>query len=84
MGRCMGMGRVRITSKYQVTIPKDVRAVTKIAPGEIVEVEALDENTIIVRRIGIQNPLHHLIGKQKFDRHVSVEGVEEAAEEGVY
>ena len=84
MGRCMGMGRVRITGKYQITIPKDVRELINIVPGEIVEVKALDEYTIIVKRVGVKDPLSHLIGKRRFDRHISVDEVEEAAEEGVH
>jgi len=80
----MGMGRVRITEKYQITIPKDVRQLVKIVPGEIVEVEALDEYTIIVRRVGVRDPLSHLIGKRMFKKHISADEVEEAAEEGVH
>jgi len=80
----MGMGRVRITGKYQITIPKDVRDLINIVPGEIVEVEALDEHTIIVRRIGVRDPLSHLIGKRRFDRHISIDEVEEAVEESIH
>ena len=78
------MGRVRITGKYQITIPKDVRDLINIVPGEIVEVEALDEHTIIVRRIGVRDPLSHLIGKRRFDRHISIDEVEEAVEESIH
>lgn len=78
------MGRVRITEKYQITIPKDVRDLVNIVPGDIVEVEALDEHTIIVKRVGVKDLLSHLIGKHKFDRHISVDEVEKAAEESVH
>ena len=79
----MSMGRVRITEKFQVTIPKDVRARVKIVPGEIVEVDAVDESTIIIRRMRINNPLSLLIGNKRiFNRAIKIEEVEEAAEEG--
>ncbi len=78
------MGKTKITSKYQITIPKDVREITRIVPGEIVEVKALNEYTIIVRRVGIEDPLSHLIGKHKSNRHITIDEVEEAAEESIH
>ncbi|RLF22352.1 MAG: AbrB family transcriptional regulator [Thermoprotei archaeon] len=75
------MSRVKVTEKYQVTIPKDVRERIGLNPGEIVEVSALDENTIIIKRLRAREPLKLLIGeKPLFDRHIPVEEVEEAAE----
>ena len=76
------MGRVKVTEKYQITIPKDVRDRIKLNPGEIVEVSALDENTIIIKRFRVKEPLRLLIGdKPLFSRHIPIEEVEEAAEE---
>ncbi|RLE61645.1 MAG: AbrB family transcriptional regulator [Thermoprotei archaeon] len=76
------MGRVKVTEKYQVTIPKDVRNKIGLNPGEIVEVSVLDENTIVIKRFRIKEPLKLLIGdKALFNRHIPVEEVEEAAEE---
>ena len=76
------MGRVKVTEKYQVTIPKDVRNKIGLNPGEIVEVSVLDENTIVIKRFRIKEPLKLLIGdKPLFNRHIPVEEVEEAAEE---
>jgi len=76
------MGRVKVTEKYQLTVPKDVRDKIGLNPGEIVEVNALDENTIIVKRLRIKDPLKLLIGdKPLLDKPLSIEEVEEAVEE---
>ena len=84
MGRCMGMGKVKVTEKYQVTIPKDVREKVDITPGEIVEVVPVDDSTIMIKRMRVKDPLKLLISEKMMERHIGVEDVEEAAEEGVY
>ncbi len=79
------MGKIRISRKYQITIPKDVRDKIKLKAGEIVEVEAVDNSTIIVKRKTVRDPLNYLIGKKPaFKKSIPMEEVESAAEEALH
>jgi len=79
------LGKSKVTEKFQVTIPRDVREKIGLKPGEVVEVEAIDNETIILKRDVERDPLRYLIGeKPLFKREIRVEEVEEAAESGVY
>jgi len=40
----------KVTSKYQVTIPKEVRERTGVEPGELVSVEAVSKAEIRLKR----------------------------------
>ena len=81
----MSMTKVKVTEKFQVTIPKDVREKIGMKPGEIVEVIPVDETTIMIKRMKIKDPLKLLIGREKlFDREIGVEEVEEAAEGNIH
>jgi len=73
----------KVTNKYQVTIPKEVRKQTGIQPGEIVTIEALNESEIIIRRFPkVKDPLRILIeNKPLFKEHIPLEKIEEKAEE---
>jgi len=76
------MSKSKVTSKFQVTIPKDVREEVGLKPGEIVLVESLSEEEIRVRRFRrVKAPLKVLIGKRAFHRHIPVEELEEKIEE---
>jgi len=44
------MPRSRVTAKFQVTIPREVREKVEVKPGEVVSVEALSSDEIRVRR----------------------------------
>lgn len=75
------MPKTRVTRKFQITIPKEVREKVKVRPGEIVNIESLSEEEIIIRRFPkIEDPLRVLIGKKVSDRHIPVEEFEEKAE----
>ena len=75
------MPKTKVTSKFQVTIPKEVREKVGVRPGEIVSVESVSDDEIIVRRFRrVKDPLKVLVGKTPSVRHVSVEEVEEEAE----
>jgi len=75
------MPKTKITSKFQVTIPKEVRDKVNVKPGEIVSVESLNEEEIIIRRFRrVKEPLKVLIGKKVSDRHVPIEELEEKIE----
>src|SRR3989475_8126708 len=61
----MNMGVSRVTDKFQVTIPKDVRESVGLRPGEEVTVEGAPGGAIIVNRFEIvKDPLTMLIGKR--------------------
>lgn len=85
MGMAMltAMGKSRVTAKYQITLPADVRERVPIRPGETVEVVAKDDQTVLVRRTGkVKNPLKYLIAKKPWlDRSIPPEQVDELAEE---
>jgi len=75
------MSRTRVTSKFQLTIPKDIREQVDLRPGEVVEVKVDDGGVIIIKRFRrVKDPLKALIGKTTFPRHVSIEELEEKAE----
>ena len=74
------MGRSRVTEKFQVTIPKEVREITGVRAGEIVTVEAVSEGEIRLKRfVKVKEPLRVLIGPHG-SRHIPVDEIEEAAE----
>ena len=59
------MARSRVTSKFQLTIPKEVRGKVGLKPGEIVIVESVDENNVLIRRIRrLKGSLRFLIGEK--------------------
>jgi len=75
------MARSRVTSKFQLTIPKEVKEKVGLRPGEIVTVESIDENNISIRRLGrVKDPLRFLIGEKPYPRHIPIEELEEKAE----
>jgi len=75
------MARSRVTSKFQLTIPKEVRDKVGLKPGEVVIVESIDENNILIRRIRrVKDPLRFLIGEKPYPRHIPIEELEEKAE----
>ena len=75
------MPKTKVTSKFQITIPKEVREKVGVRPGEIVNVESIGEEEIIVRRFRrVKDPLKVLVGKTPSVRQVPVEELEEEAE----
>ncbi len=82
LGR-MDMGVSRVTDKFQVTIPKDVRESIGLRPGEQVSVEGAPGGAIIVKRFQtVKDPLSVLIGKRpRFRKAFSVQKLEEMSED---
>ena len=75
------MARSRVTSKFQLTIPKEVKEKVGLRPGEIVTVESIDENNILVRWLRrVKDPLRFLIGEKPYPRHIPIEELEEKVE----
>ncbi|MCY0882417.1 AbrB/MazE/SpoVT family DNA-binding domain-containing protein [Acidianus infernus] len=72
----------KITEKYQVTIPKEVREKIGLKPGEEVEVIPLNDNEILVKRKveKIKNPLQILLAKEG-EKEIPPEKIDELAEE---
>jgi len=71
---------MKVTEKFQVAIPKEVREEIGLKPGEIVMVERVGEEEILVKFRGLGDPLKLLIGKMPFTRYIPVEELEEKAE----
>lgn len=77
------MPKSKVTAKYQVTIPRDVRVQTGVEAGEIVSVEAVSKSEIRLRRFpGVPEPLKVLVGSGEGRWKVPIEELEEKAESG--
>ena len=77
----VNMPKTKVTSKFQVTIPKEVREKVGVRPGEVVSVESVSDEEIVIRRFRrVKDPLKVLVGKTPSVRHVPVEEFEEKAE----
>ncbi len=75
------MGVSRVTDKFQVTIPKDVREAIGLRPGEEVIVETGPGGGIVVKRFPTtKDPLKILVGKKPYPRHIPVQELEEKLE----
>lgn len=75
------MVRSRVTAKYQVTIPREVREKIGVKPGELVTVEAVSREEIRLKRFHIvADPLKILIGVKQSRRGVRVDELEERIE----
>lgn len=75
------MGETRVTEKFQITIPKDVREAIGLKPGEVLLVEPVGEERLTVKRFRVvREPLRILVGERRFKRHIPVEELEEKVE----
>jgi AbrB family looped-hinge helix DNA binding protein len=74
---------VKVTYKFQVTIPKEVREKINLKPNEEFEVIALNDNEILLRRKvkKVKNPLEILIGKEEIKEEIPPKKVDELGEE---
>jgi AbrB family looped-hinge helix DNA binding protein len=72
----------KVTTKFQITIPKEVREKIDLKPGEEIEVVVLNDNEILLRRKfkRIRNPLEILIGKKERKEEISPEKLDELSE----
>jgi AbrB family looped-hinge helix DNA binding protein len=73
----------KVTAKFQITIPKEIREKIDLKPGEEIEIVVLNDNEIILRRKfkRIRNPLELLIEKKKWKEEISPEKLDELSEE---
>lgn len=75
------MPKSKVTAKYQVTIPREVREEIGVEAGEVVSVEAVSKSEIRLRRFpGVADPLRILIGAGAGRRRIPVEELESKAE----
>jgi len=75
------VAKSRVTAKYQVTIPREVREKVGLRSGELVGVEPTRGGSILVKRFAeTRNPLVNLIGKRYSSRHIPIKQLEEAIE----
>jgi AbrB family looped-hinge helix DNA binding protein len=77
------LARGRLSEKYQVTIPKEIRQKVHVSPGEVVSIEAISGDEIRLKRFPlVQNPVDILIGKKKqnYKRGITIEELEEKVE----
>ena len=75
------MAKSKVTAKFQVTIPSEVREGVGMRPGELVEVEAGQKGEVIIKRFGRSKvSLGTLIGQRTSKRHIPVKELEEAVE----
>jgi AbrB family looped-hinge helix DNA binding protein len=55
--------RSKVTTKYQVTIPREIRDKVEVRPGEVVSIEALSSDEIVLKRYSrSKDSLKTLIG----------------------
>lgn len=75
------MSKTKVTDKFQITIPKEIRSRIGLKPGEVVIVESIDEEQILVKRFRrVKDPLTILIGKTPYKRHAPIKELEERVE----
>jgi AbrB family looped-hinge helix DNA binding protein len=76
------MARARVTARFQITIPREVREKVEVKPGEMVFVDALSSDEIRVSRYPrASDPLETLIGtKPAPRRRIPVEELNELME----
>jgi len=77
------MAKSKVTDKYQVTVPKEIREQIGLRAGEEVTIEVRGEGEIVIRRLKIvKNPLEILQGKKpQFDKAIPIEELEERMEQ---
>ena len=61
------MAKVKVTRNYQVTIPEEIRKKVKLNEGDTVEIEALNSEQVILKRI---IPLEELKGAWADDTEI--------------
>jgi len=61
------MTRTKVTEKYQTTIPKRIRDVLKVKPGEKVEWYIIKDMIVLRKPEKIENPVEFLTSQTKLD-----------------
>ncbi|MDG6898701.1 MAG: AbrB/MazE/SpoVT family DNA-binding domain-containing protein [Nitrososphaerota archaeon] len=75
------MPKSKVTSKYQVTIPREVREKVGVEAGEMVLVEAVSKSEIRLRRFpGVPEPMKILVGSRGSPKPLPMSELDEMAE----
>jgi len=61
------MIRTRVTEKYQTTIPKPIREILKVKPGEAVEWYIIQGMVVLRKPVKLENPVEFLTSQTKLD-----------------
>jgi AbrB family transcriptional regulator (stage V sporulation protein T) len=74
------MEETKVTEKFQVTIPKNVRDKMGLKPGEVMIVESVGGNEVRLKRFKVvKDPLQILVGK-RIHKHIPIEDLEKKIE----
>jgi len=74
------MIRTKVTEKYQTTIPKHIREVLKVKPGETVEWYIIQGMVVLRKPVKLEKPVEFLTSQTRLDVD-AVKLVREAREE---
>jgi len=61
------MIRTKVTEKYQTTIPKHIREVLKVKPGETVEWYIIQGMVVLRKPVKIEKPVEFLTSQIRLD-----------------
>ena len=61
------MIRTKVTEKYQTTIPKLIRDVLKVKPGEAVEWYIIQGMVVLRKPVKLEKPVEFLTSQTKLD-----------------
>jgi len=61
------MIRTKVTEKYQTTIPKHIRQVLKVKPGETVEWYIIQGMVVLRKPVKLEKPVEFLTSQTKLD-----------------
>ena len=61
------MIRTRVTEKYQTTIPKPIREILKVKPGEAVEWYIIQGMVVLRKPVKLEKPVEFLTSQTKLD-----------------
>jgi len=74
------MIRTKVTEKYQTTIPKNIREILKVKPGETVEWYIIQGMVVLRKPVKLEKPVEFLTSQTRLDID-AVKLVREAREE---
>jgi len=61
------MIRTRVTEKYQTTIPKPIREILKVKPGEAVEWYIIQGMVVLRKPVKLEKPVEFLTSQTRLD-----------------
>jgi len=61
------MIRTKVTEKYQTTIPKSIREILKVKPGEAVEWYVIQGMVVLRKPVKLEKPVEFLTSQTRLD-----------------